>query len=1432
MTDSVKNNSLKSSYIKKVCIELSDYKLYHEPYTDSHEKDWMIGRESIEEELSNVLLNDDSRSGAYLVTGYRGVGKTSLVRRAIARAKQAADSRDRQKPISVIEISLAQDDLSEDDILRMIARQMAKRFEELGRFNNVHEVGFSKRIKWYNWSLGDLWESLESKRNWRATAITFIVFLVVFSLSCYLDVLGNILGNTPQFIYKFLPDFMRGENPFLKVLVYVLFSVAITNLLIRGWYALRSYLGYPTSKSIRNKLQRLSERLDSSVRTNSEGGIGESSLFKGIKFNRVKERVFPVANSKDIQNELRDIIQEISKLEFAIMPRFILVFDELDKASPQYNYGVMKADLQIREESNSAFKASDGPSEKVRQHQETIAKILGGLKYFFNNAGAKFIFIAGREMYDSALADTSDRDAFVGSIFDDVFYVPSFMRNEDNKQKYEPITGLTEHFLCRHIVKSNENEKPVTLKNVAKALQEKFEFDEIVIVLSLLEDFILYLNYRSNGTPKKIAHLLEDFIHPIQFDEQDSNVIKIAFSDDSGRKTETSNSYYLRFSYHDQFRISLVARLFRPFLIANAAQHKHYSDKILVSTTFLLDHITKFHHAAFSWQALEYTPELISALKTPDIRTLLIGIIENLEQYSLRRTISGIFQYKFRPKYRFDIIYSTKTHEQESAGLSFTLDESFVVKRHFSTLLQVIQANSSRGRIESHQKSMAVIYEVLGDLHYYDQEYHHAIVNYKESRELHNKGGGKLGRWMSLVSYVNCQLKIGLSYERMRDFQRAYVLYSDACLAIVEFVKKEVEKKSNRKKILWEYGKGVQQNIELFQEALIARLQLMEKTSATGASYADILDSSATYHRLANSFLNGVETEDVLNRARYHLRVGLFLYFKNGHALIDKAGSGQKHILGFIEGIERELKSENNVCQYPSSAVYEYLLGLGLLLVRISYTLNLTANGISGEFIVELRKLLHETRAKDSCTLRLAKLLSQMVEKVGFGGTLGVIHNLFSLSVIEYQRNSSNLNWGSDFEETAGELLTRIGDAELSRLSCGNPFPIQKEKFLGLLDPKDLSVNPKGVSVFERAFRFYHLAARFFALCKSPRLEAFTYNKMIHLIHEQLEISVKKNKKAYKEVAGEIGELVDKILIDVNNCQLASTNYFGLARRNRFVELFGENHKQGIESLNRLDFLSVTDFKREGVIFRIKILRLLKKNSSENDLKNPIYYLNLPKTLSSMFERVQDLMLYVQIGYDKFNEHFCSSKALLTKELREHFPNNIEQLRCSQFVKSIANLIDDTHLIVDCIGALVEVVRILKIFGEGYIIRNSYLGLAYEWLGDWSVVYHYYSKLQGESNGNNDLTKVLKDRISSFASDCENPKYFYGRCLSCYKRAIDIHQSGVEYRDSISGMNYLEDDFGDQLSHFSIATERGRINYGSLERKCKEIEAILSRETN
>ena len=179
-------------------------------------------------------------------------------------------------------------------------------------------------------------------------------------------------------------------------------------------------------------------------------------------------------------------------------------------------------------------------------------KLLANFKGFLNTVRAKFFFIGGREMFDADLAGIADRDSFYSSVFNDVIYIDSFFkdRSNDNSSNKGGITQMTEAYLCNIILNNltdnsekkedDKDERKFSLTKLFESLNynsddkllnqfslcfgilkdNNFTFSltqnelkkQAYKLIFVLQNYIIYLAYRSNGTPKKLASLTEQII--------------------------------------------------------------------------------------------------------------------------------------------------------------------------------------------------------------------------------------------------------------------------------------------------------------------------------------------------------------------------------------------------------------------------------------------------------------------------------------------------------------------------------------------------------------------------------------------------------------------------------------------------------------------------------------------------------------------------------------------------------------------------------------------------------------------------------------------------------------------------------------------------------------------------------------------------------
>jgi len=110
------------SKIKKIRIELPDYHFSHSLSDKSH----FVGRKKILEKLKSLIKDSENKTGVYLVTGNRGVGKTSFVDKVIKATERT------NKRLLHLHINFGHN-LNEKDVLRLIARTLGTKYNKYCR---------------------------------------------------------------------------------------------------------------------------------------------------------------------------------------------------------------------------------------------------------------------------------------------------------------------------------------------------------------------------------------------------------------------------------------------------------------------------------------------------------------------------------------------------------------------------------------------------------------------------------------------------------------------------------------------------------------------------------------------------------------------------------------------------------------------------------------------------------------------------------------------------------------------------------------------------------------------------------------------------------------------------------------------------------------------------------------------------------------------------------------------------------------------------------------------------------------------------------------------------------------------------------------------------------------------------------------------------
>ena len=900
---------------KAICIPLPRFDFFHKPSTEKDVDAKFIGRDRISEELRNWLQND-SLSGSYLVTGYRGVGKSSFVGKVLNqitvqnhkcfnvlfmvstilacltlallfRVKTAflseyvfrvfilssvitalsyfsdtiealikkivfwyqfwayqrnkgvvqslwsviCESRIHKKSVNdllnkvkktkedakrvVLRMNLGHEVLNERDILCLIAK-------------GIHD---KYRVSVNNYRAHPLFSLLKIGVYLSATTFTYFLFVEDFLQYCsQLSVVGLPwwLSGIWEMISKLFQSNLLQVQLLIAISLFLilLFLIRLISIILQSHFPYFACRYFP--KVIIKDLNHLIERMEASVSEDANPNMEYTNSMINISFLKRKNRTYPIANVREIEYELIDILDRINDFKYFAIAKFIIVFDELDKIDPAYNHDSEQKLVLNDDYENDESGFSGGMNSRKRK--QNVLKLLANMKMFVSSAKAKFIFISGRELYDASLADLSDREFAISSIFNGVIYVDSFFESGDDNVK--DITNKTEEYICNQLIPIGyvnylkrlsffENRESFTivtnLKLYYQYLTGLFGFTKdayfkdkkqtelcetedrrqvlhaLDAMIIFLYQFSVYLSHISNGSPKKIALYFEKYVKKYapycKLEENPFTSVQ--------RKKNYNAQYCLYFDETDQLTIGFIHQMAYPVISAIINNSCQYGDKLLVSASFIIDQIYKHHGGGFSWHNLEQTPELLEVYRIPEFRDFMNSIVTFLSKTHLRPILSGMYNFKFRRIVSDEISYFSKISEEVSAIFNFTLDESLSVKKYYRKLisdydrLKSESGKNCNDRDDEYDDALIQLHHILGELYLSDEEYTSAVLEFGIALRLINQmaindKNSKMTAPLILAKARN-MLKLGYAYECQKTYNAAYAIYSQLVTALIEF---------------------------------------------------------------------------------------------------------------------------------------------------------------------------------------------------------------------------------------------------------------------------------------------------------------------------------------------------------------------------------------------------------------------------------------------------------------------------------------------------------------------------------------------------------------------------------------------------------------------------------------------------------------------
>jgi len=1275
-----------------------------------------------------------------------------------------------------------------------------------------------------------------------------VVLSAIDELICKIE--DNVI-NIPRYLWnnknseainkceEFLKYILRREFIFW---LSFFFLYLCFKLLFRNYWLMRFFV---THSIILRQLKKLNSDITHSTDRESSVRImgSQQSIIPNIGTSIKKSR--GVADAREIEKELQDIFENVKRIPlFMGRPKFVIVFDELDKVEP----GESGA-----ENKNPETKAALFSIDAARERQTEILKIMSNMKYFLSTAEAKFIFIAGREMYDIYLADVSDRNNYIGSIFSSVIEVSSFLTDHAKNKSQLDMTTLTEEFVCQRLFPYDYPVESYDLRNYREYLEkiiynkqngeDKYKIQKIIAVL---QQFIIYLAHLSKGAPKKMMQLFESFIEVFKSDE-----INIDNEEYQTVRYYRQSRFFLTFGFYQQYAIGLIAYLMTP--IFNRIVEVNISennDKLLVSSLRFVDFVFKFHRHSFSWKHLDISPEMLEFNRAPELRPITEDLLDFMAQIHIIKSNFSLFDYKFDNLIASEIFAMTKTDEVSSALFSFSLDETLPLKKFYLDLLaqtrKEYQNENQNGKTSMPAEfidAVSSLQIVLGDLHYYDDELEEAGTYYRNAVETLRRLGKKRDddkdhrdletmNPEQLYLYVRNMLKVGMIYEKRKQNEFAYLIYGEICERIIR----------ERNITFEELGAGVVLRKD-GEEYVFVKASTIIKDKNDDEFYNNInVPQKKFYEKDVNVEYNekrkekdiiaqpkplyfktiSPNTNDMLFRKMtYEGLKLLYLPFIAKLQILEKSHMGgitRTH----LEQLDKEFELLTFIVDHEEANILE--ADFYSRVADVLYYKNADLKCKKGKKWEndEDEDKYNEDEEKGSehcsCTAchyyykALYKLLNKDFRDDGKKKNKSVpilisecfkkLENKEYCSVKFYTVLSRILSdWGNVFFScNKGQDDNKCYICDVENYDKDN-LKYDLKKYVKYVAPEspDEEKNiylSSSTSKPEIAFAMYATSFKAFRQANMYKRAAYQIYKMLSLLNYY---------EIYnKDYIEGLSKRAVRFLLHASD----DLNIYELNERKKDL------NKKPINELISLQYL-LTDSEITRILFLAREMEFnaVKEDKRlEKELKE--YYdmrVTSPYELFySIPARVSRLKLKSIVNYEAYNKLHTENAEIIFGEYLINLGYDENIIRA--------------YLIAESIFCLKEILRLSKTIDETYLFSYNFIGKIHEWLSFWIIEYEKYEK----ENKDNKYLKILQNRLKHFSGygwrEQLSGHYENKQALLCYQKSLEMHGEGKTYYTMLDSMYFVKDDYNDRSIHFNIAEERRLVANGKIEKKIEKIK--------
>jgi Cdc6-like AAA superfamily ATPase len=1314
--------------IFRMVNKLAKSRIEEEEDIQKSKKRSYIGRLEIREKFLHFLHNGSGK-GVFMVTGYRGMGKTSFVNTVLNEYSEKYKPKSRWKKwislfyiidyVAIISITMAQKQPKDTDVLRLM---LIKVYEEA---------------------------IIHSFRNFIRKSLQRVVKLLL------------ILLIVPTFCFFFQEQLKEIFEPGDWIDSF-LYNVGIYGLIILGLLIIFIVLQMIVSSSKTIEILRpIYDRCYASssiVKGQEEESFLITLLNKIFSLPEMGTRNYQAASAKEIEMALISYLERSSN-------EYIFIFDELDKMEPEIVDSMLQDDQEV--DKNQGEKSFH---EQIRERKQAIIYTIASLKNFLTTAKARFVFIAGREMFEATLADIADRQSSLGSMFNYVFYVESFLK-ENLKSNRGSLSSSIEAYIMYVLYNKTHDDKGLYQLTRDTLLARATPVEVVNKTVVLLQNFVIYLTYRSNGSPQKIIKAVHEFI------KKEESLVNA--DDEDGRETvdlvklNRDSKMYLSFNYNDQYRIGFINYLYRPFLIEYGRSFKKYSDGIVASVPYLFDHLLKFHPFAFSVLHLELIPEVMSVNKVPSVREHIKNIIEYLTNKHIKETEIGLFEYRFLRRTVNEITMMSKTFEAEAAAFNFTLDESYAIKSYVKNKIRFIENNNIDNSSGQGLFSVSYLQNVLGDIYFFDQEYFDAVIAYADSIKVLEREKMNEMNVRDFFTLINTRLKLGLAFERMRSYGEALAIYTDAIKNVKQFFT-QLAQPDNPLLVGYDL-------LQLVNQCFLANIMVQEKMGIAGGTICNVYNNLHSFFELANLVGNKMG-KNCMVLANALLQTGNILYFKNHDRIVEKRNNGQlcinEHVLSKLDHALNHAfngdfcTGDRANIDVRWSVLSFYLLGLKYIFESSGIPFVQTSNTTST--ITEMLAFL-ENPAKKKEIWDNKELKKNEFKYIG-----NFLSNIGDVLFAGLKINNRKMKLDEIFDR--GKVLDQVlliktyFDERLKRDDIAFPKTAFLDSLVSATSEYDI------ISIF----KCYFFSG--YAYIKRGRKQSasFQYKKILDVLKKTLEERENGDLKFVDNVLYIVEHtLVRPIILMVGQNNNHTDEHMKM-KFLQFLELDQSTDKGKFLSYNISFHMDIKDADTMIDYLRIKLGR------------KPKYYSMLVGNYVSMgtqHNRIIELDLSL-----KYNSRMVTRINRLWERYKASKWKDELHERCKEYYSNY-------------LYSMLAIIKILEIYDSVYVFGFSYPAYIHYQLG------LFLSDKTGNKAAKDEIIQQVGKLPELNASYTKGDHiYHFKKAKNIYLKVFQLHGEGVAYVHAMKDMLYLEDDINDTSFHFAMAIERFLERNGDLKR--------------